>query len=78
MRIAAAYINGDIDPHFGRTSQLKVYEIEDGSVTAASLLETQGIGHGAPYKSAHMRRHRPESQKCSQCRRYSHSAGHHR
>lgn len=47
MRIAAAYINGDIDPHFGRTSQLKVYEIEDGSVTAASLLETQGIGHGA-------------------------------
>ena len=38
MRIAAAYINGDIDPHFGRTNQLKVYEIENGSVTAANLL----------------------------------------
>lgn len=47
MRIAAAYINGNIDPHFGRTTELKVYEIEDGRVIDVRLLETQGIGHGA-------------------------------
>lgn len=47
MRIAAAYTNGNINPHFGRTTELKVYEIDDGHVTDVRLLETQGIGHGA-------------------------------
>ena len=47
MRIAAAYIDGNIAPFFSRVSALKIYEIENGRVITAKLLETHGVGYGA-------------------------------
>jgi len=47
MRIAVTYADGEIFQHFGRTEQFKVYDIEDGKVAAAAVMDTNGIGHGA-------------------------------
>ena len=47
MLIAATYENGQIFQHFGRTPMFKVYEIENGVVTRAGLLDPEGAGHGA-------------------------------
>ena len=47
MRIAATYENGNIFQYFGRTSQFKVYDIEDGKVIASAVIDTNGSGHGA-------------------------------
>ena len=35
MRIAVTYDNGDVFQHFGRTSQFKIYDAEDGKVTSS-------------------------------------------
>lgn len=47
MRIAATYQNGMIFQHFGHTSQFKLYDVEDGKVTAIQVVDTMGNGHGA-------------------------------
>ncbi|MCH4120548.1 MAG: DUF134 domain-containing protein [Atopobiaceae bacterium] len=47
MRIAATYENGEIFPHFGRTEQFKVYDVEDGRVTSTQVVGSDGVGHGA-------------------------------
>lgn len=47
MRIAATYENGNVFQHFGRTSQFKVYDIEDGKVVNAQVMDTNGSGHSA-------------------------------
>ena len=47
MRIAATYDNGNIFQHFGHTEQFKVYEVEDGKVTASEVIGSNGAGHGA-------------------------------
>lgn len=47
MKIAVTYENGLVFQHFGRTECFKVYEIEDGRVQAAALLNPNGNGHGA-------------------------------
>ena len=47
MRIAATYENGNIFQHFGHTAQFKVYDIEDGKVVNAQVIDTNGSGHGA-------------------------------
>ena len=47
MRIAVTYENGYIFQHFGRTAQFKVYDVENGKVTAAQVVDTMGSGHGA-------------------------------
>ena len=47
MKIAVPYENGNIFPHFGRTVQFKLYEVENGQVTATRVLGTHGQGHGA-------------------------------
>ena len=41
MKIAVTYENGNVFQHFGRTEQFKVYDIEDGKVTDAQVMETQ-------------------------------------
>ena len=46
MRIAVAYESGNVFAHFGRTGQFKIYEIEDGQVTATRVVGTGGQGHG--------------------------------
>ena len=47
MRIAVTYENGAIFQHFGHTEQFKLYDIEDGKVTAEKIADTNGQGHGA-------------------------------
>ena len=47
MRIAATYDNGNIFQHFGRTEYFKLYDVEDGKVTASHVISSEGSGHEA-------------------------------
>ncbi len=47
MKIAVTYENGEVFQHFGHTAQFKIYEIEDGAVKNAEVVDTMGSGHGA-------------------------------
>lgn len=47
MKIAVTYENGNVFPHFGHTEQFKVYDIKDGKVAGAQVMDTNGSGHGA-------------------------------
>lgn len=47
MKVAVTYENGNVFPHFGHTEQFKLYEIEDGKVVRAQVVDTNGSGHGA-------------------------------
>lgn len=47
MRIAVTYENGMVFQHFGHTEHFKLYDVEDGHVTAAQVVDTNGQGHGA-------------------------------
>ncbi len=47
MKIAVTYEKGLIFQHFGHTAQFKVYDIEDGKIVSAQVMDTMGSGHGA-------------------------------
>lgn len=47
MRIAVPYENGQVFQHFGHTSQMKIYDAEDGRITNEQVVDTTGSGHGA-------------------------------
>ena len=47
MRIAVTYENGGIFQHFGHTEQFKLYDVEEGKVVRAVVVDTNGSGHGA-------------------------------
>ena len=47
MKIAVTYDNGDVWQHFGKTESFKIYDVEDGAVTASEVVSTNGQGHGA-------------------------------
>ena len=47
MRIAVTYDEGGIFQHFGHTEQFKLYDVEDGKVVRAAVVDTNGSGHGA-------------------------------
>lgn len=47
MKIAVTFENGEIFQHFGHTEQFKIYEVEDGKVVSAFVVDTNGSGHGA-------------------------------
>ena len=47
MIIAVTYADGQIFQHFGHTQAFKIYEIENDTVFAARIVETNGSGHGA-------------------------------
>lgn len=47
MKIAVTYENGQIFQHFGHTEQFKIYDVTDGQITAAEVVDTNGSGHGA-------------------------------
>ena len=46
MRIAVTYENGQIYQHFGHTAQFKLYDVQDGEITASEVIDTNGSGHG--------------------------------
>ena len=47
MKIAVTYENGEIFQHFGHTETFKIYDIADGKVVNAEVVDTNGSGHGA-------------------------------
>ncbi|MCR5372861.1 MAG: DUF134 domain-containing protein [Solobacterium sp.] len=47
MRIAVTYENGEVFQHFGRTSQFKLYDIENGKIISEQVVGSNGAGHGA-------------------------------
>lgn len=47
MNIAVTYENGNIFQHFGHTEQFKIYQVEEGKVVNAQVVDTNGSGHGA-------------------------------
>lgn len=47
MKIAVTYENGQIFQHFGHTSQMKLYDVENGQVVRSEVAGTAGSGHGA-------------------------------
>ena len=47
MRIAVPYENQEVFQHFGHTERFKIYDVEDGRVTVATTVNTNGSGHGA-------------------------------
>lgn len=47
MKIAVTYENGQVFQHFGHTQQFKFYQVEDGRVLSAQIVDTNGSGHGA-------------------------------
>ena len=47
MKIAVTYKDNEIFQHFGHTEQFKVYEVENGAIVAAQVVDTMESGHGA-------------------------------
>ena len=47
MRIAVTYDNGQIFQHFGHTEFFKIYDVENGEIVAARVVDSAGSGHGA-------------------------------
>lgn len=47
MNLAVTYENGAVFQHFGKTRQFKIYRVEDGTVTASRIIDTNGTGHEA-------------------------------
>ena len=47
MKIAVTYEDGNVFQHFGRTENFKVYEVEDGLVKSAEVMNSNGVGHEA-------------------------------
>jgi predicted Fe-Mo cluster-binding NifX family protein len=47
MIIAVPYENKQVFQHFGRTETFKVYEVNDGKITNATIRSTDGNSHGA-------------------------------
>lgn len=47
MKIAVTYENGQVFQHFGHTEQFKIYNVENGKIVSAQVVDTNGSGHGA-------------------------------
>lgn len=47
MRIAVTYNNGEIFQHFGHSEEFKIYEVDNGIIISAEVINTNGSGHGA-------------------------------
>ena len=45
MKIAAAYNNGEVFGHFGRTEQFVVYQIEEGNIISREIKGNDGLSH---------------------------------
>ena len=51
MKIAIPYENGQVFQHFGHSAQFKLYTVEEGRITGAEVVSTDGQGHGAPCRA---------------------------
>ena len=47
MRVAVTYENGNVFQHFGHSEKFKIYDVEDGHIIKADVIDTNGQGHGA-------------------------------
>ncbi len=47
MKVAVTYEDGQIFQHFGHTKKFKIYDVKDGKIVSAEVVDTNGIGHGA-------------------------------
>lgn len=46
-RIAVTCEDGNVFQHFGHTERFEVYDIENGEISIATTINTNGSGHGA-------------------------------
>ncbi|WP_370836654.1 NifB/NifX family molybdenum-iron cluster-binding protein [Megasphaera sp.] len=46
MRVAVTYENGNVFQHFGHSEKFKIYDVEDGHIVKADVIDTNGQGHG--------------------------------
>lgn len=46
MKIAVTYENEQVYQHFGHSKQFKLYDVADGKVVSAEVVDTKGVGHG--------------------------------
>ena len=46
IRVAVTYENGEIFQHFGHTEQFKLYDVEEGKIVSAQVVDSNGSGHG--------------------------------
>jgi len=46
-KIAVTYEDGQVFQHFGRTQQVKIYEIDNGKIVSTQIVDTSEHGHGA-------------------------------
>lgn len=47
MKIAVTYENEQIFQHFGHTEQFKIYDVTNGEIKSAEVVNTNGQGHSA-------------------------------
>ncbi len=47
VRIAIPYEDGQVFQHFGHTSQMKIYDTENGQIAQEQVADTTGSGYGA-------------------------------
>ena len=47
MKIAITYENGEVFQHFGRCENFKIYDVVNGKIEKAEVINSNGIGHGA-------------------------------
>lgn len=45
MKIAVAYENGRVHPHFGQCTCVKLYEVDDGTVVSTDIVHMTSPGH---------------------------------
>lgn len=45
--LAIPYSEGQVFPHFGKSTQFKIYVIADDRVSQSAIVETEGVGHEA-------------------------------
>jgi len=50
MRIAVTYMMERVFPHFGKASEFKIYDVENGEIVKSEVISTNGQGHGAMAK----------------------------
>ena len=46
MRLAITYKDGKIFPHFGKTEQFKIYDIENDNIISSEVVSADGYSHG--------------------------------